>query len=406
MNILVLQETDWLTRGPHTQHHIFERLSKNKNIKVTVLDYDIDKTTRNSSLILKTKEYLNISKVVDNSRVKIIRTSHLQLAHFSRISSLITNFFKMIQIIKTSRPDIIIAFSITNGFIGLILSKIFHIPYAFFYIDILHELVPQKYLRKIARYTTRLNLKFSNEVFVHTKSQKEFIIKEGINPKKIKVIPDGVDLKNTMIDPSKIQKLKERYVISEKHFVIFFMGFLYHFAGLEEIIKYYNEKVSKGEFNLKLIILGDGGIYDHLKECVEKLKADWVILAGRVPFSEITEYIALSNLCLLSFEINHITKEILPIKILEYMAMKKPVLSTALPGVVKELGNKSGIIFTKNQLELIKKIEDLHNRKDELEKKGEKGYQLVKEHYNWDNIVNDFKIYILKIIKDYYNHFK
>ena len=41
MIILGLQETDWLTRGPHTQHHIFERLSKNPNFKITVFDYDI-----------------------------------------------------------------------------------------------------------------------------------------------------------------------------------------------------------------------------------------------------------------------------------------------------------------------------------------------------------------------------
>ena len=32
MNLLVIQETDWLTRGPHIQHHIFERLSKNVTV--------------------------------------------------------------------------------------------------------------------------------------------------------------------------------------------------------------------------------------------------------------------------------------------------------------------------------------------------------------------------------------
>jgi len=36
MNILVLQETDWLIRGPNTQHHIFERLSTNPLINVYV----------------------------------------------------------------------------------------------------------------------------------------------------------------------------------------------------------------------------------------------------------------------------------------------------------------------------------------------------------------------------------
>ena len=61
MIILGLQETDWLTRGPHTQHHIFERLSKNPNIKITVLDYDIDKLIRSQSLFIKKKVYSQAS---------------------------------------------------------------------------------------------------------------------------------------------------------------------------------------------------------------------------------------------------------------------------------------------------------------------------------------------------------
>ena len=46
MNILVLQETDWLSRGPHTQHHVFERMSRNPNIKITVMEYDTSTTVQ------------------------------------------------------------------------------------------------------------------------------------------------------------------------------------------------------------------------------------------------------------------------------------------------------------------------------------------------------------------------
>ncbi len=94
MNILGLQETDWLTRGPHTQHHIFERLSKNPNFKITVFDYDIDKIVRLKSLIIRKVIYHSIDRAVENSNVIIIRTAHIQVPYLRRISSLITNFFK------------------------------------------------------------------------------------------------------------------------------------------------------------------------------------------------------------------------------------------------------------------------------------------------------------------------
>ena len=130
MNILVLQETDWLTRGPHTQHHIFERLSKNLSIKITVIDYDIDKVQRSKSLIIKKQKYNRIDLTIKNSNVIIIRTAHIQVPFVRRISSLITNLFEILRIIRKDRPDIIVGYSITNGFFGLLLSKLLNIPFS------------------------------------------------------------------------------------------------------------------------------------------------------------------------------------------------------------------------------------------------------------------------------------
>ncbi|NVM35972.1 MAG: glycosyltransferase [Candidatus Lokiarchaeota archaeon] len=89
------------------------------------------------------------------------------------------------------------------------------------------------------------------------------------------------------------------------------------------------------------------------------------MLPGRVPFFEISEYIQLADLCLLSFKRNEITKEIIPIKILEYMAMLKPVLCNSLPAFIDEFGRNSGIIFAKKQNELIKEIGNLINKKEQ-----------------------------------------
>ena len=136
MKLLGLQETDWLTRGPHTQHHIFERLSTNDNFHITVFDYDIDKILRLNSLIIKKQVYCNIHRAVKDSKVTIIRTAHIQVPYLRRISSLITTFFELLKYIKRNRPDIIIVFSITNGLLGLILARIFRIPYIFYYIDL------------------------------------------------------------------------------------------------------------------------------------------------------------------------------------------------------------------------------------------------------------------------------
>ena len=124
MNILVIQETDWLRRGPHTQHHIFERLSINPSINITVIDYDIDKVMKSKSKLIKKQVYYPKNKAFYGSIIKVIRTLHIQVPYFRRLSSLITNFIQMMKLINKEKPDLIVAFSITNGLIGLIISKI------------------------------------------------------------------------------------------------------------------------------------------------------------------------------------------------------------------------------------------------------------------------------------------
>jgi len=399
MNILVLQETDWLTRGPHSQHHIFEKLSEKPSILITVIDYDIDKLQNFRSSYVKKQIFHNIHRVSNDSNIKIIRTAHLQIPFLRRITSLITNFFEILRVFRKNKPDIIVSFSITNGFIGLILAKLFKIPFLFFYIDILHEIVPIPYVKKLARIVVRFTLKHSDKVLVHTKIQYKYLLNEGISPENIEVSPDGISLENTIVNKRRYDLLKSKHYIHNNDFVIFFMGYLYEFAGLKEIIDYYNSKVNVNNLNLKFLILGDGGIYNFLQNYIKKVKANWVILAGRVPYIEIKEYIELADLCLLSFAINDITKEILPIKILEYMAMKKPILTNSLPGVVYELKRDSDLIFAKNQEELIKMIGELIPQKENLKKIGQKGYELVKKKYTWTRIITDFKKNITSLIE-------
>jgi len=399
MNILVLQETDWLTRGPHTQHHIFETLSLNPSIKIQVLDYDMDNIMRSNSKFIKKHVYMNIHRAVQDSHVEIIRTSHLKVPFLRRFSSLITNFFQIFKIIRNNKPDLIVGFSITNGIIGLIFSKIFKIPFIFFYIDILHQLVPLSYAQGLARIACQILLKNANQVLVHTKFQQRYVINEGSKAKRVKVLPDGITLKNTEVDIQKFENLKSKFSINKDDFIIFFMGYLYDFAGLQEIIEYYNSDVMSGIIKLKFVILGDGGIYNSLNNYIKTNGANWVILAGRVPFFEIAEYIELADLCLLSFRINDITKEIVPIKIFEYMAMKKPVLSNSLPSVVLELKNNSDVIFSKNIDDLIIKIGDLISRKDELKQIGLQGYEFVKKNYAWPILINRFKKIIIDVMR-------
>ncbi len=402
MNILVIEETDWLTRGPHGQHHIFERLSLNPKNNITVFDYDIEHQDKGKGFIVKKKVFRNHSTVIENSRVKIIRSALIKVPYIRRISSLIWNFFNIGQEIKENRPDIIITYSISNGVIGYLYSKLYDIPFIFHYIDILHELVPSSlsYIKKYARIIGNLLLKHSDKVIVLNETHQKYVINEGIKANKILIIKTGVSLENTRYNNSKIKMLKEKFDFSEDDFIIFFMGYLYDFAGLIEIIDYYNKNDLAKRYKIKFLIIGNKGIENQLRNHIQKVRANWVVYAGRIPYNEIANYIEISDLGLLSFKINDVTREISPIKIYEYMAQKKPALSTKLPGIYNEIGENNGVIYAKNQKELIERIKDLSGKKEELQKIGLKGYNYIKKNLLWEDIVMDFNIILRNIIRN------
>ncbi|NHJ20079.1 MAG: glycosyltransferase [Candidatus Lokiarchaeota archaeon] len=400
MKLLGLQETDWLTRGPHTQHHIFERLSTNDNFQITVFDYDIDKILRLGSLIIKKQIYKNIHKAVMDSKVTIIRPAHIQVPFLRRFSSLITTFFELLKYIRKNRPETIIGFSITNGLIGLILAKIFRIPYIFYYIDLLHTLVPISYAQYFAKLISRFLFKNSDHVVVVTDFLNRYVLSEGVAPKKVTTLLNGISLENTIVNPERLSTLRSELDVKKNDFVILYMGYLYDFAGLKQIIDHYNSDVKSGNLNLKFLIVGDGGIYKDLLNYIKEIDAAWVFMTGKVPFFEVTEYIELSDLCLMSFALNNVTKDITPVKIMEYMAMKKPVLSNSLPNVVKEIGENNGVIFARNQNDLIKKIGELVGKKDKLTSIGLQGFNLIKKQYVWPIILNRLKEIILKLIRE------
>lgn len=60
-----------------------------------------------------------------------------------------------------------------------------------------------------------------------------------------------------------------------------------------------------------------------------------VRLLGERPYAEIPDLLHLLDVCLIPFNLNSLTRDVNPIKLYEYMALGKPVVSTALPEVAR-----------------------------------------------------------------------
>jgi len=393
MRILLVQESDWLEKGPHQQHHLMEKLSL-RGYTIRVIDFEITWNRKpKRRLYSKRKVFVNVSKIYKGSKVVVIRPGILKLPLLDYASIVFTHGVEILKQILEFDPDIIIGFGILNTFIALQIAKRYKIPFIYYLIDALHTLIPFKKLRFIGKILESNILRRSNVICVINEELKRYAIKMGAKPEKIHVVRAGIDVQrfNPDIDGSTIRK---KFGLSKNDIVLFFMGWLYPFSGLKELAMKLIE-IRKIYPNIKLLIVGEGELHPELQKLKEKHDLQQLILVGWQPYEKIPEYIAASDICLLPAHNNEIMRNIVPIKMYEYMACGKPVIATKLPGVLKEFGYNNGVIYVDKPEEVIKAVIELDREKINLKEYGIKARKFV-EKYSWDNITSHFE----KILKN------
>ena len=244
MKILVVQESDWIKRNPHQQHHLMERLSL-RGHQVRVIDYPIDWKEE--------KGRYNRRNVVDGyykihpeSRVQVISPSILKIPYFIYPSMLFYHRREIKRQIKEFEPDVIVGFGIINTYLASRTAKKEKIPFIYYWIDVLHMLIPEKGFQALGEYLERATIKNSNQVIAINHKLEDFV--KALGAENTKVIGAGIDLGK--FDPNmESSNIRQEYGISDEDTVLFFMGHLYNFAGLKEIAL----ELAKGEHpNLKL----------------------------------------------------------------------------------------------------------------------------------------------------------
>ena len=394
MKILVVQESDWVEKGPHQSHHLMERLSK-KGHEVHVIDYEILwRLHEDKSLISARKVFKNECKVVDGGDVTVIRPSILKLPALDYVSLLYTHRKEIKRQLDEFNPDVIVGFGILNAMLAIRLAG--KTPFVYYIIDSLHRLVPKKAFQSLAKYIESKNMKKADKIVAINEKLKDYAIEMGANPDETYVVRAGIDAEryDPTIDGSEIRR---EYGIKEDDSVLFFMGTLFSFSGLKEVaLELAKMKDEKPE--IKLLFVGKGDAFDDLRKIRDEHHLEnRIILTGRQPFKRIPEFLATADICLLPAYNNDIMRNIVPIKMYEYMAMGKPVITTKLPGVMEEFGDDHGVIYVDRPEGVLSKAVELIEG-GTIGEHGSKARRFV-ERYKWDDLVDEFEWILEDVIR-------
>jgi glycosyltransferase involved in cell wall biosynthesis len=169
----------------------------------------------------------------------------------------------------------------------------------------------------------------------------------SIPSKKFNVIPNGVDTSQFM----KVESSIRRDLGLESDFVLGYVGVLREWVDLTPIYQ-----VLKNMDHTKLLVVGQEGLYHENQELAKKFGVQKkVFFTGNVPYAHVPEYIAAMDVCLIPFKNNDISHNAVPLKLFEYMACEKPVISSRIAGVQQIAKNNIFYADTEGEYESLLK---------------------------------------------------
>jgi len=394
MKILVVQESDWLERGPHQQHHLMEKLSLRPH-EIRVIDYKIMwKAQWRGELYSRRQVFERVSKIYKEANVTVVRPGILKLPHLDYLSMMFSHGKEIARQLREFKPNIVVGFGILNTYLAMRLANECDVSFVYYLIDALHTLVPFKPYQPIARAIERKTIQGAKKVLAINEELRNYAIEMGAEPSKTTVIRAGIDIErfNPKIDGNEIRKL---YGIQRDDMVLFFMGWLYPFSGLREVALELAKTQDKYP-DLKVLVVGEGDLFPELRAIKDRYNLEQLILAGRQPYDKIPSFISTSDMCLLPAYQNAVMRNIVPIKMYEYMACAKPVISTKLAGIIKEFGHGNGVLYVDKPEKVIEKAIEVRRS---AQKFGERARQFV-EKYDWDMVSDDFEAVLMSLLNE------
>ncbi len=387
MRILVLQESDWVAKGPHQGHHLLERM-RSRGHEVRVVDFEIRWADRREpSRLARRRVFPDVHKVMEDGKISVIRPLFLRLPVLDIVSLVFTHWLEVRRQFREFQPDVVVGFGILNAFLGITVARSHGVPFIHYVIDELHRLMPRRMLQGLSKLVEQADYKRATVVLSINEALRDYTVSMGARSERTKVLPAGVDLRRYVNAGG--TGIRKRLGLTDDDLVLFYMGWLYPFSGLSEVAEDIL-KQSGGRRTTKLLAVGKGELWEPLSAMA--LAAD---SAGRLNlepwqlYSELPSYLAAADICILPARAVGLMENIVPIKMYEYMAAGRPVIATRLPGLVREFGDGHGVVYVDDPHQVVSTAVQLADR-GEINKLGAMARAFVSRN-DWETIVDEFE---------------
>lgn len=213
---------------------------------------------------------------------------------------------------------------------------------------------------------------------------KEILVTEiGIDPHKIVLVPNGVDVE--FLDPQLHQPTR---VFED--FTIGFVGSLYAWAGLDLLLEAIAELKIAGYY-FSVVVVGDGEMTSTWSQLAIDLGLEQQVkFIGRLPWQEVPQYIAGCDVGYSGQVQLQMGKMYLsPMKLYEYMSMGKPVVASAFEDAQRLITEgETGFLYPPgDQQALQQSLLAAYAARERLPAMGQQARQQIEREHSWSNRV-------------------
>ena len=269
--------------------------------------------------------------------------------------------------------------------------KLLGVKYIFDHHDANPELYLSKYEKKgtfykIQVWLEKMTYRFSDVVMATNSSYRDLAVtRGGLAPEDVFIVRNGPDLETfKAVPPKPALKYGKPYLVG-------YVGTMSIQEGLDILLDVALHLKNLGRRDIHFTCVGGGPGLAGLKRMVQdKNLEEMVNFTGRVPDNQLLEVLSTADICVnpdKPCEMNDISTMI---KIMEYMALSKPIVQFDLKEGRISAGQASLYSDNENQVsDFANKILWLIEKPDERKKMGEIGRRRVEEELAWDYSVQN-----------------
>lgn len=295
------------------------------------------------------------------------------------------------QYIKTNNIDIVVGHTPKGALVGMIAAFLARVPKRLYFRHGLAYETSSGFVRKCLMMADKLTSLCSTKIICVSPSVLEGSLRDHLAPAKKQIILNkgtcnGVDTQDHFnpdkIDKTKIAKLRDKYGITDKDFVIGFSGRLVRDKGIVELVEAFN--ILRQTHNVKLLLVGMFEDRDAIPESLKNtiLNDPDIVFTGFIN-GEMELYYSMMNAYVLASY-----REGFPTGVLEAQSMAIPVLTTRATGCKDSIiDGETGFFICHDPHDIADKLTKLMNIGNMM---GNVGRQWVIKNFDsrviWDEI--------------------